>query len=492
MLTYLFTYLGIDSMFLEYVFATVFREHLEAQDAYFSGLDEAHCIAIPQPSQSFPELGRSGRAVRLCYNLRSVERKPNWIPREYELAWSVKSLAVYHTFDIETAHSLWLTCDSSLEARDHIKTWISGPERFDLKTNSGRFLATLTTHLLICDWAVQNWRWYLKELEDEAQKIALETRTFALEGQGYHQHFSPILAISSTQPSAISTGRFHTRSTPKSFSRTPKVGFPMNTPPPPPPPISGTRAPPPPSAAPPHEAPPEASTKDEELLAFKDIQQIDLLEEQAGEAVLVLKLNIEILLDLYTQYKVILEDEAFPEEIKRDGKIGILQFFKNLEGIRSRFEKQLNRTDRLLKQLDHRKNSTFFLIQYRNMLQSRRSAIEMEKMTANMARVANKTQQEAISMRIITLVTLFFLPATAIATIFGSGMVIFKENDTIAIGTRTLGLYLAICIPLTIVTFFVWWLMMRGIPLFKSKYNPSLIKKLGSREANGKVMDNSV
>jgi len=44
-----------------------------------------------------------------------------------------------------------------------------------------------------------------------------------------------------------------------------------------------------------------------------------------------------------------------------------------------------------------------------------KSTIQMEKMTTNMQEIANKTQQEAISMRIITLVTLFFLPATSIA-----------------------------------------------------------------------------
>ena len=44
-----------------------------------------------------------------------------------------------------------------------------------------------------------------------------------------------------------------------------------------------------------------------------------------------------------------------------------------------------------------------------------KSTTEMEKMTNEMRSIANKTQQEAISMRIVTLVTLFFLPATSIA-----------------------------------------------------------------------------
>lgn len=53
--------------------------------------------------------------------------------------------------------------------------------------------------------------------------------------------------------------------------------------------------------------------------------------------------------------------------------------------------------------------------------ESQRSAENMEKMTQNMQKVANKTQQEALSMRIVTLVTLFFLPATSIAVRIVSG-----------------------------------------------------------------------
>lgn len=43
------------------------------------------------------------------------------------------------------------------------------------------------------------------------------------------------------------------------------------------------------------------------------------------------------------------------------------------------------------------------------------SAEHMEAMTRDMNEVALKTKQEAVSMRIVTLVTLFFLPGTFIS-----------------------------------------------------------------------------
>ena len=43
------------------------------------------------------------------------------------------------------------------------------------------------------------------------------------------------------------------------------------------------------------------------------------------------------------------------------------------------------------------------------------STEHMEAMTQDMHEIAHKTKQETVSMRIITLVTLFFLPGTFIS-----------------------------------------------------------------------------
>lgn len=46
---------------------------------------------------------------------------------------------------------------------------------------------------------------------------------------------------------------------------------------------------------------------------------------------------------------------------------------------------------------------------------SQQSADKMESITVQMHKIAVKTEKETISMRIITLVTLFFLPGTFIS-----------------------------------------------------------------------------
>jgi hypothetical protein len=52
------------------------------------------------------------------------------------------------------------------------------------------------------------------------------------------------------------------------------------------------------------------------------------------------------------------------------------------------------------------------------------SANRMELMTWEMHDIAKKTEQETVSMRVITTVTLFFLPATFIAVRIGQFRII--------------------------------------------------------------------
>jgi len=48
-------------------------------------------------------------------------------------------------------------------------------------------------------------------------------------------------------------------------------------------------------------------------------------------------------------------------------------------------------------------------------LEAQASTSEMQRMTEEMNKLAQKTKKETVSMKIITLVTLFFLPGTFIS-----------------------------------------------------------------------------
>jgi hypothetical protein len=54
-------------------------------------------------------------------------------------------------------------------------------------------------------------------------------------------------------------------------------------------------------------------------------------------------------------------------------------------------------------------------VNQRTSVEARESAIKMEQMTSRMEDIALKTEEETVSMRIVTYVTLVFLPGTFVS-----------------------------------------------------------------------------
>lgn len=63
------------------------------------------------------------------------------------------------------------------------------------------------------------------------------------------------------------------------------------------------------------------------------------------------------------------------------------------------------------------------LLNHQNMRASKLSTMKMEKVTDGMHQIAKRTQQETVSMRIITLITLIFLPGTFVSVSYLYGLV---------------------------------------------------------------------
>jgi hypothetical protein len=100
------------------------------------------------------------------------------------------------------------------------------------------------------------------------------------------------------------------------------------------------------------------------------------------------------------------------------------------------------------------------------------SATNMERMTEAMHEIAHQTKMEAANMRIITLVTLFFLPGTFVSvstvrnfesdseltekkTLMSTPIVHYPDDHRI-INRDALFLFLAMALPLLVVTVVVW------------------------------------
>jgi hypothetical protein len=154
--------------FLDFIFPFGNQEY--ARDFFYSGFQEDTRLSSPHIGLAVPELGRSGREIRLCYNLKSVEAStttPNW-------PWSIRQTSVYHSFDIETGKAFWIM----VKGNDSIKTRIQKavetgfkrpPYLKSFESTSEAFASTLATYLVLCDWCIENWRLYLNYIDQRMQ-----------------------------------------------------------------------------------------------------------------------------------------------------------------------------------------------------------------------------------------------------------------------------------------------------------------------------------
>lgn len=165
MLNFLLSHYQVPPSFLDYIFP--FGEQEYAQDYYFSGLRKENRLYMKQRGPKIPEWGRSGCDIRICYNLRSVERSP----KQTQLGWSIRQTAVYHWFDIVTGQTLWINVKGNQLLKNRVLEAADSSDDPSAASTASSFSASLETHLLFAEWAGENWRWYINELETELQKL---------------------------------------------------------------------------------------------------------------------------------------------------------------------------------------------------------------------------------------------------------------------------------------------------------------------------------
>lgn len=214
MFKFLFSYHQVMPSFLDFVFP--FGKQVLPQDVHFSGLRENSQLEDHTNSIGLAQLGRSGTALQLCYNLRSVEPSND----NSLLPWSIRQAAICHQFDLKMGTATWII----IKANDLIKKRLfeatHSPSQIRPLSRSGAFSATLDAHLLMCEWAGENWRWYFNDLEKEFQKLT--GGVFATQAEKEPAPSSPMMSHSLSMSPRSLTSSFPL------FSRAPTM---CNSPP---------------------------------------------------------------------------------------------------------------------------------------------------------------------------------------------------------------------------------------------------------------------
>ena len=346
MLMLSFTYFQVMPDFIDLLLS--FGYQTDAQDFYVSLFRQRTHLSSPYQGIKVPELGWSGRGIQLCYNLKSVEHSSS----QKDWPWSVRQCAIHHSFDSENVRTSWIVikADDLIKKRMQSATSNYGPSVMSsFNTLDRAFAATLATHLILCDWSAENWRWYINFLENRYQDISRSALSTKLDIPSRPQMDKDAFSMASSQSQTMAVD--------KSSPMAQKQPFPCrrtHTDP-----HTGLSQPLPPGMLR-LEIPDQAQTQDEHHgqrgFSIRDLQDIHSNKKRVNEAVLVLRLNISVISQLKQYYRSIINLKEVPEMIGLNCKEDIIQFERRIDEVEHDLQRQVLRTETLLRLLADNKN----------------------------------------------------------------------------------------------------------------------------------------
>ena len=303
-------------------FLLIFGKQTRAQDFHFSAFKKRTRLD-PSTSQGpshrlkIPELGWSGSDLQICYNMKSMEHSS-----QGDWPWSPRDCAINHTFDLVNIRTTWIMIKGNTLIQDRVRsaiTFQSPAELSSFQTLGSAFASTLATHLIVSDWAAENWHHFISFIEARYHEIARRAMsdeidvppTIVREAGGAPfqklKHTDTVKSANSLS-STITNGRTGTFDSllsmrkEKALVSPPSANVEVGSKPHPSPATKGTLK-------------VEFETRGQKEFSFGDSQALRHLHERAKEAVLILQLNMKIMSHLLQYYKTTLSSKRFPEAI---------------------------------------------------------------------------------------------------------------------------------------------------------------------------------
>ncbi|CAG7557938.1 unnamed protein product [Fusarium equiseti] len=394
-------------------------------------------------------LNRSGREIRYSFVLRSVESSTSITTKDK--SWGIRQLAVYHSFDVVSGQALWVTCKGNALNEELFKDALSD-SKGELNSVSQAFSYSLENLGMILDWCDSNWVFYINELFDDVKPKVDKART-----PGIHEE----TRLSSDVRRATGLTESPTEKSPGCTTIT-----------------SDTSK---------HRVTYEDRMKRFEDrmkhlegedwvqklhdFSFDELQGLQQDLEKIQEALLVLKLNKQVIRQLREHYESILDDYNIPilKGIQDECKLSFLQSFQRSKSVEANLEARQVQLEALLLLVKESKEMYNCILQYKTIQINKIYAESAQLSALKMEDIAFKTKRETSSMHIITFVTLIFLPGTFMASFFQSGILEWPHlNDdepwTLSgpwkLNDQVFGLFFGISGGITIVTVLCWMFFM--------------------------------
>ncbi|KAF4340251.1 serine threonine kinase [Fusarium beomiforme] len=475
---YLSSFYQIPASFLDFLFS--FGQSMEPLDYHMTGFNGHDTLDVPESDiLGIPRLGRSGREHTVQYLLRSVEKSTG--PRG-EGVWNIRQMAVHHKYDFITGKAFWLNIKANSIMQDRIKEAITEDPKFNPAPEKGllfSFGTTLMTNLIYLEWCDESWRQCINDLEDKIRTV-LEKAKIASVDQQPDLHACAIKVLTSrTNTSAAETPEKSTSMNLTCIDPRQVIGRPLTsylhsalgkssqeTNVTPLLPVTSKTVAAPITKTDDNLARRLKSLKVLETFSVEELQHLHYLGEQLENFRLVMLLSSQTLRDISEHYQDLTKRDNFPEDQKAECARSVSSFVRRVDRIRKNLEIRVTQIESLRSWLQEGKTLLEGILQYRSVQVSHIFTESSHSQSAKMERIAYKTEQETISMHIITCVTLAFLPGTFVAAFFQSGLIDVNQaagdvQGAVSFHPGAFKLFAAICFPLMFLIFIFWVILFK-------------------------------
>jgi len=311
-----------------------FGQQIYSRDFFFSGFRFQNRLLKLDSESTLLKLGRSGREIRMCYSLKSVEKS-----EEDHSPWSVRQTAIYHSFDIETAVALWISVKGNDLIQDRIMctTENFAPGMRPYGTKERAFEEALSIHLIICKWAGEEWRWYLNYLEEELHGNTRRTLS-AKVVRDRRPEDKQKLEFLRTRTMSSRVANNNEKNDHQNLLRPPQASGQSRP--------NRTRS---------ISRDSKAEPQGQDQFSFQDLQHVQLLEDKANEAIFVLNANIDVLRTLREHYQDLIKAEDCIKGLGANIERIVDRFDRHLATIVNDLKMQIARAGALMRMLADRK-----------------------------------------------------------------------------------------------------------------------------------------
>lgn len=416
------THYQVMPSFLEHVFTFCARVDAHLQAAFRS----EHRI-----------IGNFGGRVQHCFNLVGVE-----FETETQL-FQHRQTAAYFSMDIESGKSIWIILKANKVVRESIT---QSTHQFDddgqLSTTLRTFSLALRSHLVIFEWAVQNWTPYINKLQRRLSDISIEV--------GH----TPVAGMV-PDPSMF---KLVTRRTRESLGSSPRANSRWLAP------IKQA------TATIYRDRAQERGQSGETAIVDMDVatiftsdklEQLKSLHHQTTDVVrglTALEQDQAVMLQMIQYF----EDWDENTSLGYDGA-ALRSFLSRSRGYLGQMEAQRSRLTSLRSELNRETALYSNILEYHSMRVGEAYAQLAKSSTDSMENITRQAKRDTVSIHVITVLTLFFLPATFLATFLSTGIIDFEREglSTNDLGDWTvrwgaLKLFVLVGVPLTSLVLSAW------------------------------------